>query len=72
MIQANERASNKFNEKMSDFFEELDSSGNGMVDFQEFMKIIDEPRVTTWLAAMELSVRNPESLFAFLCDGDDC
>lgn len=63
-------ASRKFKTKMREFVNRADESGEGKLDHDEFIAILTEPDTRTWLAAMDLDVRDPEALFNLLDDGD--
>lgn len=70
MIIQKQRLKNKHSQKMRLLLEEADMGGDGKVGWLEFKNIMEEPRVKTWLSAMELDVRDIQSFFDMLDDGD--
>jgi len=66
------RATQIHRKKMQLLFLAADEDGNGLLDRDEFEKILGEPAVKTWLAAMELQVNDVDKIFSLLCgDGED-
>lgn len=70
MIQGRERSKQKFKDKMLRLVEAADSSGDGCLSLNEFKDIVQEPRVHSWLQAMELNVLDIESTFSYLAGSD--
>lgn len=70
MVQAKERQKAKFIKKMRKLVEATDSSGDGQVSFLEFQEIVKDPRVLTWLQAMEFNVTDPETVFSFFAGAE--
>lgn len=66
MIQTKARAQSKFAYKMKMLFDEADSTGDGTISLDEFKDIVGDQRVRTWLAAMDLNVRDPVGVFSYL------
>merc|ERR1712232_604740 len=56
--------------KMKALFEAADESGDGALDYDEFMTIITKPEVKSWLAAQQLDVSDAELMFVLMDDGD--
>jgi hypothetical protein len=67
MVRQKEKATNMHAKKMHLLFRSADSSGNGLLDLQEFREVLREPGVKTWLAAMELDAgEDADNLFSLL------
>merc|ERR1719329_953498 len=56
----------KHRSKMHALMAECDESGDGNLDRDEFRSVMRDPRVKTWLSAMELNVSDPDALFNLL------
>jgi len=72
MIMSKERARKTHINKINALFGYADKDGNGVIDFNEFQTVFSDVRLRTWLAAMELDVRDTIQLFELLdvnCDG---
>merc|ERR1719464_1911837 len=70
MMMQQQRKVKKHVEKMQKLFAEADDSGDGYLSRSEFEEILSDPRVKSWLAAMELEVRDAELVFELVDDGD--
>lgn len=70
MIMQKERQIRKHVEKMHLLFMEADDSGDGYLSKEEFYEVMKDPRVKSWLAAMDLEVRDAELVFNLVDDGD--
>jgi len=57
-------------ENLRQVFKDVDRSGDGRVNFEEFKLIMDEPRVHAWLANLELAVDDLDNMFQLLDNGD--
>lgn len=57
--------------KLRHFFKELDTSGDGMLDREEFDEILEDPRMQAWLHVLELEVYEVTALFNLLDDGNE-
>lgn len=66
MILTRERAIKLHTDKMQALFEHLDDNADGSVSLDEFQACIDDPAVRKWLSAMELEVRDVDSVFRLL------
>lgn len=71
MIMQKNRQIEKHIEKMKRLFAEADDSGDGFLSHDEFLDVMSDPRVLSWLAAMELDVRDAELVFCLVDDGDN-
>ncbi|CAE8719467.1 unnamed protein product [Polarella glacialis] len=49
--------------KMTLLFAEADTSGDGFLSYAEFQEIVEDPRVKTWLGAMQLDVVDTRQVF---------
>merc|ERR1740123_800172 len=70
MIIQKEREMRKNVRKMQTLFSEADDSGDGFLCRAEFQAIMQDRRVLSWLAALDLEVRDAEVLFDLMDDGD--
>mmetsp|Transcript_18917 Transcript_18917/g.33336 ORF Transcript_18917/g.33336 Transcript_18917/m.33336 type:complete len:553 (+) Transcript_18917:42-1700(+) len=70
MIMKRERQVNKNIEKMDKLFAEADETGDGILSKSEFLEVMKDHRVKSWLAAMELDIRDAELVFDLIDDGD--
>eukprot|EP00929_Paragymnodinium_shiwhaense_P088946 TRINITY_DN4923_c0_g3_i1.p1 TRINITY_DN4923_c0_g3~~TRINITY_DN4923_c0_g3_i1.p1 ORF type:complete len:654 (-),score=135.57 TRINITY_DN4923_c0_g3_i1:188-2149(-) len=59
-------------EKVKALFDEAEKSGDGWVDYAEFMLIMGEERVLSWLEAIELHTEDPKLVWDLLCSWSDC
>jgi voltage-gated sodium channel len=66
MMRQKEREIKMYTEKMSRLFFAADESGHGHIDIEAFQRIMGDREIVTWLASMEIPVRDPESLFELL------
>jgi len=66
MIMEKEKMRRRHRTKMNVLLQEADSSGDAMMDWEEFQNVIEDSRIKTWLSAMELDVRDPRFLFDML------
>jgi hypothetical protein len=56
--------------KMDEFIREADINSDGFVSLEEFLSILQDRRVRTWIAAMGLEIRDAEHVFDLMDDGD--
>jgi len=71
MIMSKERARRTHIQKVNALFGHVDQDGNGFLDMHEFTNALADSGLRTWLAAMELEVRDNKQLFELLdADGD--
>jgi len=66
MIMTRERARKMHVKKISALFKHADVDCNGSVDLHEFMSVLADSGLKTWLASMELDVRDNLQLFELL------
>merc|ERR1712007_386389 len=52
-------------------FNDADTLGKGFITKEEFNDVLKDPRVRTWLAAMEFSPHNVDQLFELIHEADD-
>eukprot|EP00440_Ansanella_granifera_P010024 gb/GFBE01010872.1/.p1 GENE.gb/GFBE01010872.1/~~gb/GFBE01010872.1/.p1 ORF type:complete len:587 (+),score=118.18 gb/GFBE01010872.1/:1-1761(+) len=69
--QAEHKKRNHMN-KMQKLFQIADNSGDGVLTESEFLSIVDNPKVKSWLSAQELNVHDPEMLFRLIDSGAGC
>lgn len=70
MLQKKQRDQAKHIQKMRTFFKAADSSGDGVLDLDEFSSILENEEIKQWLAAQGLSVSDATNLFQLIDDGD--
>jgi len=71
MVMSKERASKTHKAKMDALFNYADEDGDGYLDPSEYEQVLSDPEVMTWLAAMELDVRDKANLFRLLDTNKD-
>lgn len=70
LIMEKERQNQRLDANIAAVFKEIDGTGDGNMDFEEFNEVLNDHRVVTWLAALELDVGHCEGLFSLMDDGD--
>jgi hypothetical protein len=70
LILQKERQSERLLINFQGVFNEIDDSGDGCVNWEEFQGILHDKRVVTWLSALDFDVENCKGLFRLLDDGD--
>jgi len=56
--------------KLRDVFTAADITGDGQVTLEEFEQFLKDPKVRSYLAALELDTHDSKALFNMLDDGD--
>jgi len=56
--------------KLREFFRTLDTSGDGLVDWEEFKVLLADPKLQAWMATLELEAYDMVHLFKMIDDGD--
>eukprot|EP00929_Paragymnodinium_shiwhaense_P067717 TRINITY_DN3404_c0_g1_i1.p1 TRINITY_DN3404_c0_g1~~TRINITY_DN3404_c0_g1_i1.p1 ORF type:complete len:621 (+),score=122.72 TRINITY_DN3404_c0_g1_i1:99-1961(+) len=67
MIMQKQRQVRKHTEKMEALLSEADDSGDGQLDFEEFLSVMKDDRVKLWLSAMEIDISDPKLAFDLVC-----
>lgn len=70
MLQRSIRDMERNTAKMRTFFKAADSSGDGVLDLEEWLGIMDNDQITAWLWAQGLKVDDAATIFALIDDGD--
>merc|ERR1712185_618540 len=70
MIQQKTREKEAYAEKLRRVFHKLDTSGDGLVSWEEFEVILKEEHMKLLMSTLEVDVRDLETLFKLLDDGD--
>merc|ERR1719311_751885 len=70
MILAKKRSQASYAANLRCVFQELDTDGSGQLSYEEFSRALDDPKMKTWLHALELEVNESRDLFQMLDDGD--
>eukprot|EP00931_Biecheleriopsis_adriatica_P099551 TRINITY_DN7415_c0_g1_i1.p1 TRINITY_DN7415_c0_g1~~TRINITY_DN7415_c0_g1_i1.p1 ORF type:complete len:705 (-),score=116.96 TRINITY_DN7415_c0_g1_i1:171-2285(-) len=55
---------------LSLLFTEIDSSGDGMLSMEELESVIEDPKMKTWMGALDIDTSDLKQLFKLLDDGD--
>eukprot|EP00747_Dinoflagellata_sp_TGD_P167496 gnl/TRDRNA2_/TRDRNA2_192002_c0_seq1.p1 gnl/TRDRNA2_/TRDRNA2_192002_c0~~gnl/TRDRNA2_/TRDRNA2_192002_c0_seq1.p1 ORF type:complete len:688 (-),score=128.25 gnl/TRDRNA2_/TRDRNA2_192002_c0_seq1:159-1940(-) len=63
---------NEFVKQIRKIFTEVDTSGDGVVDRDEFLQVIKMPHVKTWLSSLGIEISEAGHLFNLLDNGDGC
>mmetsp|Transcript_50987 Transcript_50987/g.157815 ORF Transcript_50987/g.157815 Transcript_50987/m.157815 type:complete len:536 (-) Transcript_50987:96-1703(-) len=71
MIAQKARQMRKHVQKMKLLMAEADESNDGYLSNDEFIAIAQDARAKTWLAAMELEVRDAQLIYDLIDDGDN-
>jgi len=71
LIAKKEREMKKYANKMHSLFLEMDNSGDGYLSRAEFGRVCQDPRVQTWLSAMELELDDADLVYDLTDDGND-
>eukprot|EP00929_Paragymnodinium_shiwhaense_P042696 TRINITY_DN22051_c0_g1_i2.p1 TRINITY_DN22051_c0_g1~~TRINITY_DN22051_c0_g1_i2.p1 ORF type:complete len:367 (-),score=52.18 TRINITY_DN22051_c0_g1_i2:83-1183(-) len=69
MIMQRDRAMQRHVRKMHQLFKEADESGDGYLTFEEFQNIVADQRISTWLAAQEIEVRDVGLVYQLVASG---
>mmetsp|Transcript_72492 Transcript_72492/g.162866 ORF Transcript_72492/g.162866 Transcript_72492/m.162866 type:complete len:197 (-) Transcript_72492:75-665(-) len=69
MIAQRQRDAAKHMRKMKLLFQEADDSGDGYLTFSEFQEVMQDPRIKSWLAAMDLDVNDIELVWDLVDNG---
>jgi len=69
MIMQRERAQADNSRKMQEIFHTLDESGDGMISWDEFSKLLTDPSLKMWMSAMDLDIADIKGLWNLLDDG---
>lgn len=70
MIQQKTREKEAYAEKLRRVFNKLDTSGDGLVSWDEFEVLLKEEHMKLLMSTLEVDVRDLETLFKLLDDGD--
>merc|ERR1719188_1152553 len=71
MMNEARRAQKAQTKKIDKFFREADEDGNGMLEKEEFAKVLQNNVVQEWLSAMGLDLKDVDKMFELLdVDGD--
>lgn len=60
-----------YEQKLTEIFSELDESGDGFLTLEEFMPLITDELLTTWLTTLEIDTHDLVHLFGILDTGDN-
>ncbi|CAK9089780.1 Sodium channel protein type 9 subunit alpha (Peripheral sodium channel 1) (PN1) (Sodium channel protein type IX subunit alpha) (Voltage-gated sodium channel subunit alpha Nav1.7) [Durusdinium trenchii] len=65
-----EKDAQMYTRKVKRLFQTIDDSGDGAINFQEFSKLVQSPKLKFWMSQLELEYHDLLSLFEFLDNGD--
>jgi len=71
MMNTKTRLMKQHEKKMSEFFKHADADGNGNLDLEEFVAVMNDPNVKKWLSSMGLDVEDGAKLFDLVHGGDE-
>lgn len=71
MIHEKMREKAAYARKLRDFVDAADTSGDGVMSFEEFEAIVVDERVKSYLSSLEIDASEPQSLFQLLNDEDN-
>lgn len=57
-------------QKLRDFFDAADASGDGMLSLTEFEAVVSDERILSYLSSLEIDGKEARHLFSMLDDGD--
>jgi len=69
-VQERMKQSDDYMQKLKEVFEAADTSADGVLSKEEFMGMLDVPRIKHYLGLLEIEVHDAEGLFDLLDDGD--
>jgi len=70
MIMQKQRAQEDFAQKLKSLFSELDASGDGLLELDEFKNMLSQPTIRAWMSALEIDPQDMEGLFLLIDDGN--
>jgi len=70
MLNNKERTSREHERKMNILFKHADGDGNGNLDLEEFVQVMDNATVKKWLSSMGLDVEDATQLFYLVGSGE--
>jgi len=59
-----------YTRKVRRLFKEMDVSGDGVINYEEFSTLVKSPMLKFWMSQLELEYHDLMSLFEFLDNGD--
>lgn len=65
-----QRAQEEYANKLKKLFHRLDTSGDGLVSWEEFQELMTNKHMRTWLSLLDIQVNDLESFFRTMDDGD--
>mmetsp|Transcript_43001 Transcript_43001/g.100163 ORF Transcript_43001/g.100163 Transcript_43001/m.100163 type:complete len:627 (-) Transcript_43001:107-1987(-) len=64
------KAQETYRRRLTNLFKQVDSSGDGKIDIEEFSHLLESPRLQIWLQQLEIETNDLVGLFKMLDDGD--
>jgi len=70
MLQEKKKAEDAYRRKVTTLFRQVDTSGDGKIDAQEFKRLLKAPKLQAWLSQLEIETRDLWGLFKMLDQGE--
>merc|ERR1711972_1222790 len=70
MVQEKIKNKENYIKKLKSLFMAVDVNGTGRLGLDEFVAVLTNPRVKTWMQILELDVHDAQALFSLIDDGD--
>jgi len=69
MIDAKEKEKDRYSHKLNELFFELDSSGDGLLEWEEFYQLVTDERLRAYMSALEIDWNDLSYLFDVMSNG---
>jgi len=70
MMNLKQKQAEAYAQKLKRFFMTLDSSGDGLVSWDEFSVLLHDPQLQIWMSTLDLETHDLVQLFQMIDDGD--
>eukprot|EP00913_Durusdinium_trenchii_P020446 g19207.t1 len=70
MMNLKQKQAENYAQKLKRFFTTLDSSGDGLVSWDEFAVLLHDPQLQIWMSTLDLETHDLVQLFQMIDDGD--
>lgn len=65
-----QRQQDAYRRRLTNLFKQVDSSGDGKIDIEEFGFLLENPKLQVWMGQLEIETTDLVGLFQMLDDGD--
>ncbi|CAE7040400.1 NaCP60E [Symbiodinium sp. CCMP2592] len=65
-----QRQQDAYRKRLTNLFKQVDSSGDGKIDIEEFGFLLENPKLQVWMGQLEIETTDLVGLFQMLDDGD--